>query len=76
LSRTIEYIKTPNAFVERNDYILDFIQNCDRKTYELIRDHNAKLKEQSESKPLKIKCINCNHEYEQPFTFNVSDFFE
>jgi hypothetical protein len=76
LSKTIEYIKTPAAFVDRNDYILDFIQNCDKKTYEIIRDHNAKLKEQSESKPLKIKCINCGHEYEQPFTFNVSDFFE
>lgn len=75
LSKCIVYIKTPTVFVDENEFILDFIQNCDKTMYEQIRDHNALLKQQSESKPLKVKCIHCNHEYEQPFTMNISDFF-
>ena len=75
LSQTITHIKTPNAFVEEREYILDYLQNCDRDTYIAIRDHNANLKSQTEIKPLKIKCMHCQHEYEQPFTLNTSDFF-
>ena len=75
LSQTITHIRTPSAFVEEREYILDFLQNCDRDTYVAIRDHNTNLKSQTEIKPLKIKCIHCQHEYEQPFTLNTSDFF-
>jgi hypothetical protein len=75
LSQTITHIRTPNAFVEEKEYILDFLKNCDRETYIAIRDYNASLKAQTEIKPLKIKCIHCQHEYEQPFTLNTSDFF-
>ena len=75
LSKCIVHIKTPTVFVDENEYIFDFIQNCDKTMYEQIRDHNASLKQQSESKPLKVKCIHCDHEYEQPFTMNISDFF-
>jgi predicted glutamine amidotransferase len=75
LSQTITHIKTPSAFVEEREYILDYLQNCDRDTYIAIRDYNANLKSQTEIKPLKIKCIHCQHEYEQPFTLNTSDFF-
>jgi hypothetical protein len=75
LSQTITHIKTPSAFVDQREYILDYLQNCDRDTYVAIRDHNANLKAHTEIKPLKIRCIHCQHEYEQPFTLNTSDFF-
>ena len=75
LSRTIEYIKTPAAFVDSNDYILDFLRNCDKNVYVQIRDYNGTLKQQSEVKPMKVKCVSCEHEYEQQFTLNTSDFF-
>jgi hypothetical protein len=75
LSQTITHIKTPNAFVEEKEYILDFLKNCDRETYIAIRDYNASLKAQTEIKPLRIRCVHCQHEYEQPFTLNTSDFF-
>lgn len=75
LSQTMVHIKTPSVFVNEPEYILDFLRNCDRDTYVAIRDFNAKLKEQTEIKPLKIKCISCSHEYDQPFTLNTSDFF-
>ena len=75
LSNTIEYIKTPGAFVKDNAFILDFLRNCDAATYEKIKLHNAKLKQQSEIKPLKIKCVSCSYDYEQEFSLNTSDFF-
>ena len=75
LSQTIMYIKTPVAFVEENTFILDFLQNCDKNAFVTIRDYNAALKAQNEVKPLKIKCVDCSHEYEQQFTLNTSDFF-
>ena len=75
LSQTIVYIKTSSAFVDQNEYILDFLRNCDRNTYVAIRDYNTALKEQTEIKPLKIKCVACGHDYEQPFTLNTTDFF-
>lgn len=75
LSQTIVYIKTPTVYVDESQYILDFLKNCDKNTYVAIRDYNAKLKEQTEIKPLKIKCVACSHDYEQQFTLNTSDFF-
>jgi hypothetical protein len=75
LSQTIMYIKTPAAFVEENEFILDFLQNCDKNAFITIRDYNATLKAQNEVKPLKIKCVDCGHDYEQQFTLNTSDFF-
>lgn len=75
LGKTIEYIKTPNSVVNESSFILDFLKSCDNSMFEAIRDYHAKLKESTEMKPLKIKCVNCQHDYEQPFTLNVSDFF-
>lgn len=75
LSYSIEYIKTPEAFVDQPNFILEFIQNVDKSTYELLKEHNLNLKRQTEIKPLHIKCIHCSHEYEQPFTLNITDFF-
>lgn len=75
LSHTIEYIRTPAAQVSESEFILDFLHHCDRNVYIQIRDYNADLKRQTEIKPLQIVCVNCKHEYEQPFTLNTSDFF-
>jgi len=75
LAKTIVYIRTPNTVVDQKDYILDFLSNCDKITFNLIRDYNSALRAASELKPFDIKCTNCNHDYKQPFTLNVTDFF-
>jgi hypothetical protein len=75
LSETIEYISTPGGNVEEKAFILDFLENCDKDAYAKIRDYNTDLKSSSEMKPLKIKCVHCQHDYEQNFTINASDFF-
>jgi hypothetical protein len=76
LTEAIEYIQTPAVQVTEKEYIFDFLRNCDKKMYTNIRDYNAELKSQTEIKPLKMRCIHCQHQYEQPFTLNTSDFFE
>lgn len=75
LARTIEYIQTPTVTVDKTEFIVDFMKNCDKNVYVTIRDHNAQLKAQTEMKPLDIKCVHCGHEYKQTFTLNASDFF-
>lgn len=75
IAESIEYIKIPSATVMEHDFILEFLQNCDSKTYDAIKAYNIQLKESTESKPLAMKCVHCNHEYKQAFSINVSDFF-
>lgn len=75
LTGAIEYIQTPSVRVTEKEFILDFLNNCDKNIYMAIRDYNADLRSSTEIKPLKIKCVNCSHQYDQPFTLNSSDFF-
>ena len=76
LANAVEYIATPSARVDETEYILDFLQNCDKESYNKIKDYHAKLKEDTSIKPLKLTCTSCNHKYEQPFTLNTADFFD
>jgi len=75
LAQTIEYIKTPTVTVDETGFILDFLQNCDKNMYIEVRDYHAKLKDSAQIKPQKIKCIHCQHEYEQSIVINATDFF-
>lgn len=75
LANTIESIRTPSSMVTENEYIHDFLQNCDRNMYEKIKTYHENIKKDAELKPLRVKCIHCGHEYEKPFTLNLSDFF-
>lgn len=75
IASSIEYVKVPTATVMDYNYILDFLQNIDKNTYETIKDHSVKLRESTENKPLEVKCIHCQHEYQQSFSINATDFF-
>lgn len=75
IANTIEHITTPNATVTEKEFILDFLQHCDRNVYTEIRDYNTMLKLETEIKPLTIECTGCENKYEQPFTLNPADFF-
>jgi hypothetical protein len=75
LAQTIEYVKTPNITVSETEFILDFLQNCDKNSYVELRDYHSKLKDSTQIKPQRIKCIHCQHEYDQSIVINASDFF-
>lgn len=76
IASTIEYIKVPEGTVMEKEFIIEFLKNCDKHTYDSIKDKSLELRESTKNKPLDIKCIHCGHEYKQPFSINVSDFFD
>lgn len=76
LSKSIVHVKTANALVTETEFILDFLQHCDRNIYIAVRDYSAKLREDSEIKPMKITCGGCKNVYDQQITLNPTDFFE
>jgi hypothetical protein len=77
LSQSIAMIRADTDVVTDAAHIEEFVKNCDRDVFERIRNHIVDIREQSELKPLKIRCQNpeCQKEYETPFTLDVSNFF-
>lgn len=76
ISQTIAYIKTPETVVSENQWVLEFLSNCDRNTMKSIQDHSLKLRDSNQLKPIKLKCLACQHEYDQSLILNVTDFFD
>ena len=75
LAQNIAMIKTPQAMVTDRTHITEWLANCDRTTFTAVKDRILATKTESEIKPLKIKCANCSHEYDQPFTLDMTTFF-
>jgi hypothetical protein len=75
VSETIESITTPSSIVAEKEFIIDFLKNCEKQTFESLRNYAIKMRESSEIKPLKMKCIHCQHEYDQSSILNPTDFF-
>lgn len=76
LAQSIAVIKTPQAMVSEPDFIEEFLNNCDRELFNRIRDHIVNLKAQSEMQPITITCPECQNQYEQSITLDMSSFFE
>ena len=76
VATAIDSIDTGESSVTNKEFILDFLVNCDKNVYAEIRDYTTKMREAAQVKPMRIKCPSCSHEYDQPFTLNLTDFFE
>jgi hypothetical protein len=76
IASTIESISTPESVVTDKNYIIEFLNNCDKNTNNAIKDRSIQLREQNELDPIDIKCPSCAHEYKQKIVLNVTDFFE
>jgi len=72
---SIAYIKTPDTVVSDADQIKEFLNNCERAVFEKIKDSIVSLREVNEIKPLDITCNDCDHNYKQPFTMDMTSFF-
>ena len=75
IAQSIAAIKTPGAVVTEPEHIYEFLNNCDRAVFNRLRDHAIELRQHSELQPIDIRCSNCKHEYQQPFTLDMSSFF-
>jgi hypothetical protein len=76
IAQSIAAIKTPTAMVHETQFIVEYLRNCDSKIFNQLRDHVIQLKQQSDIQPLSITCKECNHTYTQPFTLDLSSFFD
>ena len=76
ISESIAAIRTPNAIVTDPKQISEFLNNCDRRVFNAIRDRVVELRRQSDLEPIHIACSECDHNYEQPMNLDVSSFFE
>lgn len=75
LSQSIKAINTPTGFVTEPEFISEFLQNCDRTLFNRIREHIINIKSSSEIQPVKLECPDCNHQYEQALTLDMTSFF-
>lgn len=75
IAEGIEFIKLENEVVDNQEYILEFIRNTDKNTFNTIKDYGTNLRESGEIKPFKIKCSQCSNEYDQTVSMNATDFF-
>jgi hypothetical protein len=75
LSQSISAVKTPQALVIEIEFIEELLRNCDRDLFNRIKDHIIDLKGQSEMPPMKIVCPECQNQYEQAVTLDMSSFF-
>jgi T4 bacteriophage base plate protein len=75
IKHSIAAIRTPNGMVTDSNHISEFLINCDRQLFSIIRDHIIELKTGTELAPLTVKCASCEHEYQQPLTLDMTSFF-
>jgi len=75
LSQSVLTIKTPTAMVTEQEYITEFLKNCDSKLFNLIQNYVVEHKAEAEMQPIMIKCNSCQNEYEQSITLDMSTFF-
>lgn len=76
ITEAVESISTPSVIVTEKEHIIDFLRNCDKNTFDILKNTAVSLRESSQLKPLNVKCVHCQHPYDQTLTLNVSDFFE
>ena len=76
ISNSIAGIRTPTAFVPEPEFIIEFLKNCDRTLFGIIRDRAVQLRENTELPPIPVTCTECNHQYTQTLTLDSTNFFE
>jgi hypothetical protein len=75
LSQSIMTIKTPTALVSEQEYISEFMKNCDSGLFNRIQTYVIDHKSEAEMKPILIKCAGCSNEYQQSITLDMTNFF-
>lgn len=75
LKHSIAEVRTPTGTVMDPQHIEEFLQNCDRRLFNTIRDHIIELRRQTDLRPMRIACTACTKEYDQPLTLDMTSFF-
>jgi len=76
ISASIGAVKTQDAMVTDQQQIEELLVNAPKSLFEAVRDRAVLLREQTDLKPVQITCEECQHQYPQAFTLDMSTFFE
>jgi len=72
---SIAAVRTPQDVVTDHAFIEEFLQNCNGKLFNQIRDHAIKLRTADDLKPIEIDCPECGNHYKQEFILDNALFF-
>jgi RNase P subunit RPR2 len=75
ISASIGAVKTQDAMVTDGPQIEEFLLNAPKTLFEAVRDKVIELRTQTDLKPVSMTCEECNHQYQQEFTLDMSNFF-
>lgn len=78
VSKSIAYIKLEDGtLVQEPEYIREFLDNCDKKIWEMIKDRLDEIRQQNNFNQLNLNCTNneCGKPFTTPFVFEQSNFF-
>jgi bacterioferritin-associated ferredoxin len=75
MKMSIAAIKTSTMIVTDIDHIEEFLNNCDRSVFNVIREHAIGLRQKAEMKPVHLKCTECGANYEQVLSMDMANFF-
>jgi bacterioferritin-associated ferredoxin len=76
IAQSIGAIKSADLLVTDTQQIEEFLVNAPKDVFNRIKEHAIKLREATELAPVAITCNNCQNEYKQEFTLDMSNFFE
>jgi len=79
VSKSIAYIKTDNGtIVDNPEYIKDFLNNCDKSVWNLIKNQLDSIKKQNKWNEINLTCDNeeCGKDFVTPFVFEQTNFFD
>jgi hypothetical protein len=73
LSQNIQYVQTPSGRVDEQEYIREWLSNCDSKIYMQLQGQVIKNKELAELKPADITCASCATQYQHVYNLDISN---
>ena len=73
LSQNIQYVQTPSGRVDEQEYIREWLSNCDSKIYMQLQGQVIKNKELAELKPAEITCASCATQYQHVYNLDISN---
>lgn len=78
ISKSVARIITAEGIaVDNHEHIREFLANCDKRVWEVIKNHLDEVRRQNTFNELKLTCTNkeCTKEFTTPFVFEQSSFF-
>jgi predicted Zn-ribbon and HTH transcriptional regulator len=73
--QSIVSITSPQGTVTDKQMISDFVQNADKEIFTTLSEHLQVIAKQLELKAKKVKCGDCEHEFDVQLTMDQANFF-